>query len=90
MPRAISAPASGRVRRRQLPVSLLDDDHEFLVRYAEDRDKTIAVVLRRVIRQFRRASEAAQTASVPHAAALARPDRGEALPMGRRDRATRD
>jgi hypothetical protein len=44
------------MRRRQLHLWISDDDHEFLVRHAEDRDETVGMIVRRLIRQLKRAA----------------------------------
>jgi hypothetical protein len=69
------------MRRRQLHVSLSDDDHDFLARYALERDEAVAVVVRRLIRQLKRASSTAP--SGPGASAPPSSDRGGEGTMSR-------
>jgi hypothetical protein len=42
--------------RKQLHVWISDEDHEFLVGYVDQRDETVSVLMRRIIRQLRRSS----------------------------------
>lgn len=40
-------------RRKQLHIWLSDGDHEFLTRYARQRDETIGVIVRRLVRHLK-------------------------------------
>jgi hypothetical protein len=51
------------MRPKQLHVWISEDDHEFLVRLAEERDEAIGLTIRRLIRQLKHA------AAAPHGAA---------------------
>jgi hypothetical protein len=45
-----------RVHRRQLHVWISDADYDFLVRHAEQRDETIGLLVRRLIRRLKHES----------------------------------
>jgi hypothetical protein len=51
------------MRRKQLHVWISDDDHNFLVRLAEERDETIGLTIRRFIRQLKHAAAAPRGAA---------------------------